>query len=74
MYTRGQSIATIFLCVERGVLRVPLVNLEVMTVTTTYVVVIVCPVFSIIPFSSLRVFTHKHKAMWLLPELELPLF
>jgi len=38
------------------------------------VVVIVCPVLYIIPFSSHRAFTHKHKAVWLLPEFELPLF
>ena len=30
-------MATIFLCVERGVVLVSIVNLEVMTVTTTYI-------------------------------------
>lgn len=62
-------MAAIFLYVERGVLRVPIVNLEVMTVTTTCIVVIVCPVLSIIPFSSHRAFTRKDIAIWLLPEL-----
>jgi hypothetical protein len=63
MYTRGKSMATLFLYVERGVQIIPIVNLEVMTVTATCIVVIVCPVLSFIPFSSHRDFTHKHKAI-----------
>jgi hypothetical protein len=72
-------MATVFLYMERGVVIILTVNLEVMTCGAwccdnthsklgsndnhSYiytVVVIVCPVLSIIPFSPHGAFTHRH--------------